>query len=65
VGNLSKAVKDTDARRSKKGNEKHFGYKNHVLVNSETKLISDYEVTAASVHDSIPCLDLVPLEPRL
>jgi hypothetical protein len=40
-----------------------FDLENHVLVDSETKLISDYEVTAASVHDSIPCLDLVPPEP--
>jgi IS5 family transposase len=55
--------KETDTRWSKKDNENHFGYKNHVLVDSETKLISDYEVTAASVHDSIPCLELVPPEP--
>jgi IS5 family transposase len=49
--------KDTEARWAKKGNEKHFGYKNHVLSDSDTKLILDYEVTEASVHDSIPCLD--------
>jgi hypothetical protein len=52
--------KDTDARWAKKGNVDHFGYKNHVLIYSDTKLIFDYTVTSASVHDSIPCLDLMP-----
>jgi IS5 family transposase len=54
--------KDMEARWAKKGNEKHYGYKNHVLSDSDTKLILDYEVTEASVHDSIPCLDLAPPE---
>jgi IS5 family transposase len=54
--------KDTDARWAKKNEEKHFGYKNHVLADSENKTILDYEVTDASVHDSIPCLDLMPPE---
>jgi IS5 family transposase len=55
--------KDTDARWTKKNDEKHFGYKNHVLVDSDTKTILDYEVTDAAVHDSIPCLEVVPPEP--
>jgi IS5 family transposase len=55
--------KDTDARWAKKNQETHYGYKNHVLADSDTKLILDYEVTDASVHDSIPCLDLMPPEP--
>jgi IS5 family transposase len=58
------AHKDTDARWGRKNKEKHYGYKNHVLADSDTKLILDYEVTDASVHDSIPCLDLMPPEPR-
>lgn len=51
--------KDTDARWAKKGEEVHYGYKNHVKSDSTTKLIEDYEVTDASVHDSQAMPDLV------
>lgn len=44
--------KDTDARWTKKGDEKHYGYKDHVKAGAKTKLIEDYVVTDASVHDS-------------
>lgn len=44
--------KDTDARWTKKNQETHFGYKNHVNVDAEHKMIREFEVTAASVHDS-------------
>lgn len=44
--------KDTDARWTKKGGERHFGYKNHAKVARTTKLIAGFEVTDASVHDS-------------
>jgi IS5 family transposase len=44
--------KDTDARWAKKNDETHFGYKNHVAVDNKHKLIRDYEVTSAEVHDS-------------
>ena len=44
--------KDTDARWTKKNNETHFGYKNYVAVDNEHKLIRNYEVTSAEVHDS-------------
>lgn len=47
-----KLQKDTDARWTKKGNETHYGYKDHVKVDSESKLILDYAVTPANVHDS-------------
>jgi hypothetical protein len=33
-----------------------------VLADSDMKLILDDEVTDAAVHDSIPCLDLMPPE---
>jgi IS5 family transposase len=36
----------------KKGNETHYGYKDHVKVDTESKLILDYAVTPANVHDS-------------
>lgn len=50
--------KDTDARWTKKNNETHFGYKDHVKVDSESKIITDFEVTDASVHDSKVIADI-------
>lgn len=47
-----KAQKDTDARWTKKNQETHFGYKNHAAVDNKHKLIRDYKVTSAEVHDS-------------
>jgi len=43
--------KDTDARWTKKGDETHFGYKDHVKVDKESKIITDFSVTSANVHD--------------
>lgn len=51
--------KDTDARWAKKGEEVHYGYKNHVKADAKTKLIEGYTVTNASVHDSQAVEDLV------
>jgi IS5 family transposase len=44
--------KDLDARWTKKNNETHYGYKNHIDVDVKHKLIRKYEVTPANVHDS-------------
>ena len=44
--------KDTDARWTKKNNEVHFGYKDHATVDNAHKLIREYKVTSAEVHDS-------------
>jgi len=43
--------RDTDATWTKKGNEAHFGYKDHVKVDKDSKLIVDYNVTTASTSD--------------
>jgi IS5 family transposase len=51
--------KDTDARWAKKGVETHFGYKDHVKVDQESKIITDFSVTAASVHDSQQLVELI------
>jgi IS5 family transposase len=51
--------KDTDARWTKKNNENHYGYKNHVKVDKTSKLIVRYSVTDASVHDSRELVGLV------
>jgi transposase, IS5 family len=44
--------KDIDARWAKKNQETHFGYKNHASIDNKNKLIRNYEVTSAEVHDS-------------
>lgn len=44
--------KDLNARWTKKNNEKHYGYKNHINADQKHKLIHDYKITDASVHDS-------------
>ncbi|MFC2086584.1 IS5 family transposase [Bacteroidota bacterium] len=46
------AQKDIDARWTKKNNNTFYGYKNHVKADTKTKLIEEYTVTDASVHDS-------------
>lgn len=51
--------KDVDARWASKGKEVHYGYKDHVKVDQKSKLIEDYEVTDASVHDSQKIEELV------
>jgi IS5 family transposase len=43
--------KDTDARWAKKGNETFYGYKDHAKVDKESKIITDFTVTCANVHD--------------
>ena len=47
-----KRQKDTQARWIKKNGINRFGYKNHIDIDVKHKLIRDYEVTPASVHDS-------------
>jgi transposase, IS5 family len=44
--------KDVDARWTKKNGQTFYGYKNHVNVDVKGKLIREYSVTPASVHDS-------------
>jgi len=51
--------KDLDARWTKKNNENHYGYKNHIKVDKAKKFIEVYEVTPAQVHDSQPLPDLI------
>jgi IS5 family transposase len=43
--------RDTDATWTKKGNEAHFGYKDNVKVDLDSKLIVEYAVTTASAND--------------
>ena len=45
------AQKDTDARWTQKGDVNYFGYKNYVKVDSKSKIITKY-VVSANVHNS-------------
>lgn len=44
--------KDIDASWTMKHNTKYFGYKNHLKVDIKSKLITEFDVTPANVHDS-------------
>jgi transposase, IS5 family len=54
--------KDCDARWSKKNQEVHYGYKNHVKIDAKSKLIVKGMTTAGNVHDSQVFKDLVDKE---
>lgn len=41
-----------DVDWTKKDHQNYYGYKNHVLIDSKHKLIRDFEVTPANIHDS-------------
>lgn len=41
-----------DARWTKKNEENHYGYKNHVNADETHKRVQSYAVTDAAVHDS-------------
>jgi IS5 family transposase len=43
---------DTDATSTEKGGKRHFGYKGHIGVDLESKLIRKQTYTSASSHDS-------------
>lgn len=51
--------KDLDARWTKKNDQTFYGYKDHVKVDKKSKLIIDYQVSDASVHDSQALEDLL------
>lgn len=51
--------KDVDAQWAKKSHETHYGYKNHVSVDNKNKLIREYEVSSAEVHDSQIFLEIL------
>ena len=47
-----RSQKDVDARWTKKHGKSHYGYKNHVNVDSKHKLVRRYHVSDAALHDS-------------
>ncbi len=44
--------KDVDARWTRKHGKNHYGYKNHISVDRQHKIIRKFAVTSAEVHDS-------------
>jgi len=56
------AQKDTDARWATKNKEVHYGYKDHIKIDKDSKMIIKYEVTSAEVHDSQELKNLI--EPK-
>ncbi len=48
-----------DARWTKKHNKTYYGNKDHVTVDQKFKLIIDYDVTSANMHDSQPATYLI------
>lgn len=56
-----KVHKDIDARWTKKRGEKFYGYKDHAKIDGKSKLIDNYCVTSANVHDS-QCSDMLITE---
>jgi len=53
------AQKDTDARWTKKNGRNYFGYKQHDCVDVKHKMVRNYSVTPANVHDSNEFLGLL------
>jgi len=53
------AQEDIDADWKKKNGKSYYGYANHIVMDNKSKLIIDFEVTTASVHDSRPAVDLI------
>lgn len=53
------AQKDLDGAWTKKNNQSYYGYKNHTKIDDKSKLLTNYKVTDASVHDSQVMDDLL------
>ncbi|MDR1280158.1 MAG: IS5 family transposase, partial [Opitutaceae bacterium] len=51
--------KDVDARWVKKNEVRYYGYKDHDVVDADSKMIRDYKGTSAEVHDSTVTFDLI------
>jgi IS5 family transposase len=54
-----KRQKDVDARWATKNKELHYGYKDHVKIDKKSKIITEFSVTSAEVHDSQELKNLV------
>jgi IS5 family transposase len=58
--------KDVDAQWSQKNGMRHYGYKNEPKVDADSKLITDYVVVPANIHDNTHFEDLIdPLKDKV
>lgn len=55
---------DTDANSTKKGGRYYFGYKGHIGVDLESKLIRKVTFTSASIHDSTQTEKLISYDEK-
>ena len=51
--------RDPEAHSVKKGNQWHFGYKEHIGVDADSGLVHTVETAAANVHDSNMIVELL------
>lgn len=54
-----KRQKDIDAAWTTKGGRHYYGYKNHIKVDAGSKLIDEFEVTPANIHDSQVIVEMI------
>lgn len=54
-----RSQKDLDARWTKKHSKGHYGYKNHLHVDRQHKLVRRYHVSDGALHDSQAVNDLL------
>ena len=59
-----RSQKDTDAWWTKKYGERHYGYKDHIKADRDSKLIVDFIVTPANVGDGPVMPDLIDEQDR-
>ena len=56
---------DKEARFAKKGSKWHFGYKNHIKADKDSKIITEYTVTDATTHDNTQVDKLLDKDDKL
>lgn len=56
---LVDSERDPDARWTKKGGKRHFGYKTHVGVDQGSGIIRRVRLTHAAVNDTVPADELI------
>lgn len=56
---------DGDARFTKKHGKWYYGYKNHIKADKDSKIITDYAVTAATTHDNTQVEVLLDKEDKI
>jgi len=61
---LVNSARDADARWTKKGGKRYFGYKAHVGIDQTSAIIRRSKLTDASVNDTVPADELISGDER-